>query len=57
MSLRRYASGYDINVATFYDSVESVVFAGLEKCKKDVEKRSQRMEKLLHCIEGEPNSL
>lgn len=54
MALRRYASGYDIEVATFYDSVESVVFAGLGKCKEDDQKRSQRMENLLHCVEGEP---
>lgn len=55
MALRRYASGYDTDVATFYDSVEPVVFSGLGKSQKDVQKRSQRMEKLLHCIEGEPN--
>ena len=40
MALQRYAFGYDTDVATFYDSIESVVFAGLGKCKKDVQKRS-----------------
>lgn len=51
-ALRRYASGQDVDVAKFYEDVESLVCAGLGG--EDVyDVRYPRMVDVLRCVEGE----
>lgn len=52
-ALRRYASGQDVDVAKFYQDVESLICAGLDEEDDVYDVRYPRMVDVLRCVEGE----
>lgn len=56
-ALRRYASGQDVDVAKFYQDVESLICAGLDGEEDEYDVRYPRMVDVLRCIEGEQSDV
>lgn len=54
VSLCRYASGEDVDVARFYDEVEALILVELSEGKEKKD-RYKRMVEVLTCVEGNIN--